>query len=100
MTATNDGPVDRTADLQRFDVLPFPLATAVHWTDAGYEIELVVVTEAHDSGYSSIPIASQTVAYANGRPPEEGPAASAELDDAVRAALALFAERLARALRE
>jgi hypothetical protein len=92
--------VDPAADLQRFDVVPFPLATAVHWTDAGFEIELVVVTEVHDSGYTSIPIASHTVAYANGRSPGEGSAASAELAVAVRAALAVFAERLAQALRK
>jgi hypothetical protein len=43
-------PMDPPADLRRFDVFPLPLATAVHWADAGFEIELVVVTAVHGSG--------------------------------------------------
>jgi len=91
--------MDPTADLRRFDVFPLPLATAVHWTDAGFEIELVVVTAVHDSGYSSAAIASHTVAYTSGRPPEQ-PAASAELEAALRDARAVFAKKLALALRD
>jgi hypothetical protein len=93
-------PVDPTADLRRFDVFPFPLATAVHWTDVGFEIDLMVVTDVHDSGYSSTPIASHTVAYRSGRPPEQTSATSAELAAALRDAREVFARRLARALRE
>ena len=92
--------MDPTADLRRFDVFPLPLATAVHWTDAGFEIELVVVTAVHDSGYSSVRIASHTVAHTSGRPPEQAPAASAELEAALRAAREVFAKKLALALRD
>jgi hypothetical protein len=92
--------MDPTADLRRFDVFPLPLATAVHWTDAGFEIELVVVTAVHDSGYSSAPIASHTVAYTSGRPPEQASAASAELEAALRDAREVFAKKLALALRD
>ncbi|MGY2130125.1 hypothetical protein [Blastococcus sp. SYSU DS0617] len=89
-------PVDPTVDLRRFDVFPFPLATGVHWTDKGFEIDLMVVTDVHDSGYSSMPIASHTVAYSSGRPPET----PAELEAALREAWVAFARRLARALGE
>jgi hypothetical protein len=89
--------VDSTEDLRDFDVYPFPLATAVHWTDRGFEVELMVVIDARDDGYSSMPIASHTVAYASGRPPEQ---ASVELDAALKDAWRVFAEKLARALRD
>jgi hypothetical protein len=87
-------PVDPTVDLRKFDVFPFPLATAVHWTDKGFEIDLMVVTDVHDSGYSSTPIASHTVAYSSGRPPET----PGEDEAALREAWVVFARRLARAL--
>jgi hypothetical protein len=92
--------VDSTADLRGFDVYPFPLATAVHWTDTSFEVELMVVIEVRDDGYSSMPIASHTVPYVSGRPPEPASAASVELDAALRDAWRVFAEKLARALRD
>jgi hypothetical protein len=94
------GVVDPSADLRRFDVFPFPLATAAHWTDSGFEIELVLITDVRDSGYEAMPLASHTVAYANGRQPEQGSAASAEFDHALREAFAVFAGKIARALRD
>ena len=92
-------PVDPTVDLRRFDVFPFPLATAVHWTDKGFEIDLMVVTDVHDLGYSSTSIATHTVAYSSGRPRETS-ATPAELEAALREAFDVFARRLARALGE
>lgn len=100
MSHDDAGLVDLSTDLRRFDVFPFPLATAAHWTDAGFEIELVLITEVQDSGYGAMPIASHTVAYASGRPPEQGSAASSEFDLALREALGVFAGKLARALRD
>ena len=93
-------PVDPTVDLRRFDVFPFPMATAVHWTVEGFEIDLMVVTDVHDSGYASTPIASHTVAYSSGRPPEQTSATPAELEAALREAWVVFARKLARALGE
>ena len=100
MTNNDAGVVDPTADLRRFDVFPFPLATAAHWTDSGFEFELVLITHVSDSGYEAMPLASHTVAYANGRPADQGSAASAEFDHALREALAVFAGKLARVLRD
>jgi hypothetical protein len=92
--------VDSMTDLRRFDVFPFPLATSVHWTDTGFELELVIVMEARDDGYASMPIASHTVPYTSGHPSEHVSVASVELEAALRDAWRVFAVKLARALRD
>ncbi|SDC40728.1 hypothetical protein SAMN05660690_1311 [Geodermatophilus telluris] len=86
--------MDPLPDLREFDVHPFPLRVAVHWVEDGLQVELVVVTAADGSGYSSVPITSHTVPYAADRGSER----SVDVGAAVEESLAVFAHRLARAV--
>jgi hypothetical protein len=91
--------MDDAPDLREFDVYPFPLRVAVHWTDDGLDVELVVVTAVDESGYSSVPIASHVVPYSREDRRDEAPG-SADVSAAVSGALTIFAEKLSRVLRD
>jgi hypothetical protein len=93
-------PMDSPVDPRKFDVYPFPLSIAVHWTAEGFQMDLVVVTAMDQAGYSSETVASHVVPYAGAHAPQEAAPNAAEFDEALRAAISVFAGKIARALRD
>lgn len=85
-------------DLRRFDVYPFPFDLAVHWTDEGYQFDLVAITAADENGYTAVTITSHTVPYSTVEGDDGRDEQQSSLEFAQRAAVKVFAARFARAL--
>jgi hypothetical protein len=83
--------------LRQFDVFDFPLRIAVHWTDEGFLVELVVITAVQDRGYSSVVLLDYAKPYeAEHRGDTEN---RAVVDAVVAEAVTFFGQRLAQVLR-
>lgn len=86
---------EQISTLQTGDVMPLPLMVETNWTQAGWEVNVILVTDVVSGGYSSIePIWSHREPYG-----DRG-AGSAEAERVTDAALMDFGRRLRTVLAE
>lgn len=57
--------------LRLADVYPLPLATETNWAGDGWEINLVLVGDVQESGYSTLPLWSYREPYGEGPQDQE-----------------------------
>lgn len=93
------GPFD-VNNLLKFDVYPLSLSAAVHYTDHGFEIQIVIVTSSNENGYSALPLVTHVAPYSAGYFLKEAHARSIELQEALAAATEVFAVRFRRMLND
>lgn len=87
-------------NLLKFDVHPLSLSAAVHYTDHGFEIQLIIVTSSNKNGYSALPLTSHLAPYSADYFLKEEPARAIELQEVLAAATEVFAVRFRRMLND
>jgi hypothetical protein len=79
--------------LRHGDVYPVPLATDTSWTDEGWTVDVVVLTDVTEGGYSAVSVFTYREPYADDRAPDE-----AEATRVTSAGLGAFAARFREVL--
>jgi len=79
--------------LRHGDVYPLPLATDTGWGADGWRVDVVVLTDVSDEGYSAVSVFTYREPYADDRAPDD-----AEATRVTKAGLGAFAVRLREVL--